>query len=392
MFSFLMEPIKRELKLSDSELGFVAGPAIYILYTTLGVPIARIADRANRVVLMSVATLLWSLFTFSFVFVNSFAGLAGAQVGIGVGEAGFSAVAISLIGDYYPTSKRARAISIYMLGMPLGVSVSGFLAGWLNLFWGWRAAFATAGVTGACLAVVMWLTMREPLPQRSHAAAKTGREKSDIFTILVMVWRVKALRHLAVAQGLATIMASSQTWLPMYFVRRFGLDTGTLGNWFVAITIVGGGIGVWASGHVNFGSPSATSSQICKRIAIITAAVLPVTAIVLWSPAATVALSVMIVARGLSWFFVAPTLSLSQSLSETGTKATMASIFIVMQVLIGATLGGQLPGVLSDALSLVGASNTIALGTSLTVFAGIAIWASIHFWLASYYLHEGGSE
>src|SRR5262249_7833455 len=139
IFGFLMEPMKRDLHLTDSQLGFLAGPALFLFYALLGVPVARMADGSHRVNIMSIAMGLWSAIVMLTAAAGKFWHLALTRIGVGVGEAGFSAIAIAVIADYHSAAERARALSIFMLALPFGAVVSSLTAGWINEAYGWRA-------------------------------------------------------------------------------------------------------------------------------------------------------------------------------------------------------------------------------------------------------------
>ena len=152
VFDILMEPIRREFSLTDAQLAFLEGPALVLLYSLLGVPVARWADRGRRVRIMTVAIALWSAIATLTATVHQFWALALVRVGVGVGEAGFSAVAVSVIGDYESDAERARAISKFMLAFPIAGLISNLLGGWINQLYGWRPVFLMTGLPGILLA------------------------------------------------------------------------------------------------------------------------------------------------------------------------------------------------------------------------------------------------
>ena len=162
ILSILLEPIKQDLGLSDSALGMLTGFAFALFYATLGIPIARFADRGNRRNLIALALTIWSGMTALSGVAQNFWHLLLARIGVGVGEAGCSPPAHSMIADYFPAENRATALGIYSLGIPFGI-LFGFIAGgWLNEFFGWRVAFFVVGIPGLLLALLVRYTLREP--------------------------------------------------------------------------------------------------------------------------------------------------------------------------------------------------------------------------------------
>lgn len=162
ILSILLEPIKQDLGLSDTALGMLTGFAFALFYATLGIPIARLADRGNRRNLIAIALTVWSAMTAVSGLAQNFWHLLIARIGVGVGEAGCSPPAHSMIADYFPSENRATALGIYALGIPFGI-LFGFIAGgWLNEFFGWRVAFFVVGVPGLLLAILVRFSLREP--------------------------------------------------------------------------------------------------------------------------------------------------------------------------------------------------------------------------------------
>jgi MFS family permease len=384
LFSFLMEPIKHDLGLSDSQLGFVAGPALALLYTLLGVPIARWADNSHRVNIMSAAIVVWSCVVMSFAAIGTYGHLVLAQVGVGIGEAGFSAIAISVISDYYSSaSVRTRAISLFMLGIPIAGVVSSLTAGWINQAYGWRAVFLAAGLPGIMLALLMKWTVEEPPRHRLFSAASAATDRPPLGAVLATLWQQRTLRHLAIGQCLASIVICCTNWLPLFFIRDHGMATGELGTWFAVIAGVGGGAGIWLSGYVTSRFGAADDRIKVRLMAMATALIAPTLAIALWSSSKELALLILIPCQALMYFFLAPTTALVQALSGPSTRATMASLFILIQVLAGGVIGIQLPGILSDLLTPILGNGGLALRWSMTATSLLALWAAIHFWLSA---------
>ena len=162
ILGILVEPIKRDLGVSDTAMGLLTGLAFAVFYTFMGIPIARIADRTNRRNLIAAALAVWSLFTALQGFAQNFIQLLLFRIGVGVGEAGCSPPSHSMLADYYPPERRATALGIYALGIPFGVLFGFFVGGWMEEFFGWRWAFVVVGVPGLLLAVLVRFTVKEP--------------------------------------------------------------------------------------------------------------------------------------------------------------------------------------------------------------------------------------
>ena len=162
ILSILIEPIKSELGLTDTAMGALSGFAFAIFYATLGIPNARYADRSNRRNLVAAALGIWSFMTAVSGLAQNFWHLLAARIGVGIGEAGCSPPAHSMIADFYPAEQRATALGIYSLGIPIGIMFGLFIGGWINELYGWRIAFFVVGLPGIILAVLIRVSLPEP--------------------------------------------------------------------------------------------------------------------------------------------------------------------------------------------------------------------------------------
>jgi MFS family permease len=380
IFSILMEPIKAEFALSDTQLGFLAGPALLFFYAFLGIPVARLADRSHRINIMSLAIGLWSLIVTASAAVTNFWQFALARVGVGVGEAGFSAVAQSVIADYHQPSERTRALAIFMLALPLGPAISSLMGGWINETYGWRAAFLVAGLPGILLALLIKLTVREP--QRSQSALIQEAPLS-LRAVLVAVWRRRALRHMIMAMMLMTVVTGGILggWSAPFFIRVHHMSTGELGTWLAFNSAVGGGAGVVLSGII--GSRLKLSGERTQARLLVGCAALawPLLVAMLLLPAKIPALLFALAVLIVLNFFFAPSFALVQGLSESRMRATVVAIVIFFQILFAGVVGLQLTGILSDAFSPRFGPESVRW--AMLAMSPAALWAAGHFWMAA---------
>ncbi|RYH08275.1 MAG: MFS transporter [Alphaproteobacteria bacterium] len=238
----LAVPIKADIELTDSELGLVGGVAFALFYSTLGVPIARIADRANRVKIVAACCFIWSLFTAACGTAQNFLHLFLARVGVGIGEAGYGAPCYSLIPDFFPPKWRARAFAIFQFGIPIGAALGVFFGGWLAASVGWRLAFVVVGLIGLPVSAVIWFFVREP--------TRGGLDGTDFQPAATTVPFKAVLARLAITPSfwLLTLGASCSAlqmyglmfWLPSLFKRSFGLSLTELSLYFGSILLAGG--------------------------------------------------------------------------------------------------------------------------------------------------------
>lgn len=383
IFGFLMEPIKAELGFSDSQLGFLAGPALVLFYATLGIPIARWADRSNRVTIMSIAIALWSGIVTISAAVHTFWQFTFARIGVGIGEAGFSAIAQSLIADYHSAAERTRALSIFMLGLPLGVALSSLMGGWINEAYGWRAAFIAAGVPSLFLAVLLKATVQDPSRASASAAAAAAAHQPSLRSVFEMLWQRKALRHLAIAMTLLNMVtASAAVWMPTFFIRDHGMSTGELGTWIAAITGTSAAVGAWSSANLSNRHRVWDERDQARILAVSAALVGPLLAMVLLWPSAQGALLWLLPAYMLKYFLLGPTWSLLQGLCASSVRATMSAIVIFAQTMLAGAVGVQLVGLISDVLGARMSGGGSLRWALMITYAGAA-WGAAHLWLAA---------
>jgi MFS family permease len=386
ILALLMQPIKGELQLSDTQLGFLAGPAFVLFYSILGIPIARLADRSSRVKIISVCAALWSVMTMLCGVVGNFWHLALARAGVGIGEAGCTPPAQSLIADYFSPAERTRALSIYMLGIPLGVLVGYLLGGWINQAYGWRAAFWIVGLPGVILALLVKWSIKEPPRSQAGQAAATAH-RPPLQSVLITVWRRRALRHLVIGMTLVNIVsASTLTWLPTFFVRQHGMTTGELGSWLALMIGVGGSVGTWLGGYLTTRYGAQDERIQLRLLAVSAATAVPLLLLVLLCPDRYVALLVSLPGNILLFFLYGPFFSLVHGLCDTNLRATTVAVVMFILVLFAGVVGAQSVGLLSDALGPVFEGG--ALRAAMAIVSLMAFWGAAHFWWATRFARQ----
>lgn len=374
----LQEPIKLELGLADWQLGLLSGIAFAAFYTVLGVPIARAADRGNRRNIIAVAIAVWSLMTAVCGLAQSYWQLFLARIGVGVGEAGCSPPAHSMISDLYPPTQRATAMSAYNLGVYLGVLI-GFLAGgWLNEWFGWRMAFLIIGLPGVAIALLVRLTVPEPARDFRSGAAPAP-PLAEVFKVL---WTRPAFRHLALAAGLhAFVGYGVGNWVPSFFIRSHGLTTGELANWLGPIAAVSGALGAIGGGYVTdlLSRRDARWSAWLPAIAIL--ASVPFSIAVYLIDDFRVALLVSVIPVVLGATYLGPTLALTHGFVNARMRAVASSVLLLVLNLIGMGLGPWITGLISDLLApRLGPES---LRWALIIVVLVNVWCALHYLLCA---------
>ena len=386
ILSILLEPVKADLGLSDTAMGMLTGFAFAMFYATLGIPIARYADRSNRRNLIALALGIWSFFTALSGVAQNFWHLLAARIGVGVGEAGCSPPAHSMIADYYPAEQRATALGIYSLGIPIGIMFGLFAGGWINELFGWRMAFFVVGVPGIILALVVRFSLAEPPRGMAEGRADSGTQPG-VGETLAYLWQKKSFRHMSFAAALTAFVGYGfVTWAPAFLIRSFGMGTGEIGTWFGLILGIPGGIGIVMGGWLadKFGAKDPKWYLWTTAIALIL--VTPFNIVVYLAADSTMALLGMIIPVLLGNFYQATTFSQTQGISELRMRAVAAGILLFIINIIGLGFGPQVVGVISDILSA--RYGTESLRYALLICSLVNVWAGAHYFVAGRHLKD----
>lgn len=250
ILAIVLEDVKAELGASDTAMGFLSGPAFVLFYTLAGIPIARWADRGSRRFVIALGLVVWSAMTAACGLARDFGQLAVARFGVGIGEAAGTPPSHSLISDYFPPERRATALSIYGMGIYLGV-LFGFLGGgYIRDLFDWRTAFLAAGAVGVPLALLLRLTVREPARGASeHDAVDT--ETPPLREVLRILFGQRSFVWLTLAACCQALSGYAiLSWGPAFLIRVHGMAVSEIGLQFGLIAGIGGAVGVTTGGFV----------------------------------------------------------------------------------------------------------------------------------------------
>jgi predicted MFS family arabinose efflux permease len=348
--NILAEPIAKDLHLSDTQIGLMTGIAFALFYTVLGLPIARYADRpgTNRPRLIAAALAIWSGMTALCGLANNFGQLLLARVGVGVGEAGCTPAAHSLISDLVPKERRASALGFYALGIPVGTVLGMIIGGLLVDALGWRHAFMIVGLPGLAMALVVLFVLKDPRHTMAPAAPVT---RMDTTAALKAIFGSKAMVLLLAAASFAAFLSYGKaTWATIFFQRTYGLSPGEVGLYFGIVNGAGGILGTWMSGKI------ADRYGHTNRKHVLTAAAW---GMLLVAPTAILgysmqdwraALFILFVPTFLGSLYYGPTYSSVQGLTSPQSRAMASAVLLFFQNLIGLGLGPLAFGMLSDAI------------------------------------------
>jgi len=381
ILAILLPQIRDEFGTSDAYLGFLAGTAFALFYVTLGIPIAQYADRCNRRNLIAAAVAMWSAMTAVSGLASNIWQLTAARVGVGIGEAGCSPPAHSLIADYFPPEKRSTAMGIYTLGISAGIMIAYLAGGWVAQKMGWRATFFVVGLPGLLLALVVRFTMQEPQRGESENRAASGR-RASLGEVCAFLKSRRSFIHMAVGAGLASFVGYSViSFLPSFMVRSFGMDTATLGKSLGLILGISGGAGFFFGGYFadRLGQDSHRRAFNFIGLMILVSAVL--FAMMLLAETSDRALWFFVLPAATMNVYLAPVLAQAQSLVALRMRATTSALVLLVINIIGLAFGPLLTGVLSDAL--MPHFGVESMRYSLLIVSSVILpWAVWHFYRA----------
>lgn len=390
ILSILQDSIKEDLGLSDFQLGLLQGVAFAVLYSTLGIPIARWADRGVRRSIIALAILVWSGMTAITGMARGFAELALARVGVGIGEAGCSPPAHSLLSDYFPAHRRATALAIYSLGIPIGSAIGTFAGGWINQLFDWRTAFLVVGLPGVLLAVLVRFTLREPTrgywdgARAQQAATSEGRESA--WYVIKTMAKLPSFRHLAFAGALHAFYGyGAAAFIPSFFLRVHEFETGELGSWLAAIGITAGALGTFLGGWLADRISRNDARWYMWLPALATAAGIPFAFIFYLWPDGRVALMLYALPAVLSGMYLGPTFAMTQALVSPRMRAMASAVLLFILNMIGMGLGPMCVGIVSDLLEPRFGIESLRWAL-LGVVVICAAWSVLHYLLAARHL------
>lgn len=384
VLSVLLPSIKEDLSLSDTALGGVA-TAFTLSYVLLGIPFARLADRHSRKAIISISLAIWSMMTAASGLAQNFIQLAAARILVGVGEAGATPPAHSMISDYFPPAMRTKALAVYGIGAPVGLIIGFSFASWLVEAYSWRIAFFTLGIPGVLFAGVCYFFIKEPPRGHSDGASVRASEAEDTppfgETVLSLL-KSPTFFHTAFATALYVVVYIAViTWLPSYFIRSFGMELTQVGFWLSISLGLSQLIGMLSSGVFTDIMVKRDVRWYCWIPAIAMFLSAPLLAFVFWTGNAALAAIVLAPAFMISIFQGPASFATVQAIAHVRTRAMAVAIFLVITNLIGGMIGPLFTGWLSDYFIASYGEDSLKWALMLVSIV-FGLWAGLHYALA----------
>jgi len=373
----LVEALKADLDLSDTQIGLITGPAFSLTYAICAIPIAKIADRHIRTRIISIAIIIWSGLTAAGGAAAGFASFAVSRIGVAAGEAGFAPAAHSIIADYTTPASRPKAMAMLGLGSAVGATLALVVGGVISDQYGWRMALYLVGASGVTLALLMALTVREPTRTTDDTGGKE-LPKGNLKSLLAN----GGLRNMIIAGALMGMgLGVLQGWGPAYIMRSFDMTATQTGTSFGIVTGITSTAGLLTGGFVGSRLNRRSPGSVFKVLAV---------AFVIASACQLASLMVdnyyifLGLTAGSTFLlasYFAPTFAGIQSLTDPSARAFAAAVTIFAVNGIGGASGAFLAGFLSDVLNPSLGENSLRWALAMLTFT--IPWAALHYYFAA---------
>ncbi|MBA3810620.1 MAG: MFS transporter [Caulobacteraceae bacterium] len=381
VMSTVLEPIRLELKLTDGGVAFLTGVSLALFYVTLGIPLSWLADRTNRRNILAIALVAWSVMSVLCGLSRNYLQLLVARIGVGVGEAGGTPPANSIIADYFPPARRAMAMAVFALGAPIGAWLGADMAGAVAKAHGWRAAFLVLGAPGVLVGLLVFLTVKEP--RRGRLDAPGGEAAPAFLDTLRFLLRQRACLHVMAGGGLSALWGWGLMWFtPTFLQRQYHLDVGEAGAVLGPIHLVAGVVSslftAWLLSRPAFGDPR----RILLLLATVTGLATVPSFIVYWTHSLTVARVMLWMFIPAIYFYIGPAMALVQNLAPAKMRAMFIAISLVAANVLNLIVAPQAVGWLSDVFAGARGPDAASLRLALLILAPTGFWAAWHYWAA----------
>ena len=378
--NLLLVPIAQDLQLKDWQLGVFTGPAFGIFYALSQIPIARLADRSPRVKIIALALAFWSAMTMAQSLAIGFLSLALARAAVAMGEAGSGPASQSLIADYFPPERRARAFAVFAFQLPVGAAIGSLIGGFGREYLGWHGVLVLVGIPGLLLAFALWKTLREPTRgywQPANLPVQPNASFGDTVRFLVAL---PSFRHTVLGYTIWVCVAGAQGFDAVYLERSFKLSPSEIGSIFGAAGLLA------MSGYYVAGWMSDKLTQRDARWALwlppIFLGLHLCTSMVYYNAGSTS----IVIALAVIGPFLPATLPLVfaniQSLAPPHMRAQAAALLLTTSTLVGMSIGPPLVGFLSDSFQPRFGDESMRYALMCMVAVGWT-WAGVHYLLGS---------
>ncbi len=386
ILAILLPAIKLEFGVDDWVLGFLVS-AFALFYVTLGIPIALLADRWNRRNLIAASLAIWSAMTALSGMATNTLQLALARFGVGIGEAGFSPAAHSMISDLYPPERRTAAMGVFTLGISIGIMLAYLAGGWVAQNIGWRVAFFIVGIPGVLSALLFWGSVEEPRRGQTDSRKDSGKSFAIIDAVRFLSRR-KSFVHMSLGAGLSSFNSyAGLSFFPSFLVRSHSMELQEVGLYLGIIIGFGSSIAYVGGGYLadKLGAQNRQRSFLLVGTATMIAWMLSIPMYFLGNPYLVLILFFFPIV--LSNAYLPTTFSQTQGLVSLRMRSVASAVLLFVINFIGLGLGPQVAGILSDLLATTFAAESLRF--SLLAINAITLpWAAWHFFVAGRHINS----
>jgi predicted MFS family arabinose efflux permease len=386
VLSTLLGPISKELKLTDTGAASLGIP-LALFYVLMGIPLSWLCDRTNRRNLLAAAVAAWSFMTVLTGYTRGYFDLLLARVGVGIGEAGGTPACSAIIADYFPAGRRSMAMTVFALGAPIGAWLGSDIAGMVSAEHGWRSAFLVLGVPGIILALIILVTIREPVRGRLDAVKQS--DAPSIMETLKFIWSQKAAVHAISGSALSAFWGWGLMWFtPLFLQRSYGMNEGEAGRLLGWIYLFGG-IGASLITAYVVARPAYTDPRkITRLLAIVTAlATIPSFIAYYTHDLGTATLMWWLFIPAI-YFYIGPAMALCQNLAAPKMRAMTLAVSLLMANVLNLIVAPWFVGALSDYFAGPTGADAASLRLAQLFLAPTGLWAAWHYWRAEKYIIE----
>jgi MFS family permease len=386
--STFLEPIRLELHLSDGGVAFLTGVSLALFYVTIGIPVAVLADRADRSKILAVSLALWSGMTALCGVARNYGQLLVCRFGVGIGEAGGTPSSMSILADKFPVVRRPMAMTIFALGASLGAWIGSSIAGTIAEQRGWRAGFVALGIPGLLVALTAFLTVREPARGQLDPDAPP-LERITLPRALKIIAKRRSVLHLLIGGAVATLWSWGLIWwMPTFLQRSHHMSVGRAGELLGSMHLIAGTSGTLFAGWLMSRPAAADSRYIARLLAAVTAiATVPSIALLLVRSDEMVTALLWVLMPAV-YFYIGPVLGLLQNAVPSNLRATVCAMLMFTANVANLVVAPQVVGWLSDWFSTLFALQTESLRWALVVLAPSGFWAAWHLWVSGATIRE----
>ena len=378
----VMETMRLELRLTDSGIAFLTGIPLAVFYVTLGIPLSWLADRSNRRNILAAALIVWSGMTAFCGLSQNYLQFLLARIGVGVGEAGGTPPANSIIADNFSAARRPMAMTIFALGAPLGAWMGADMAGYVANLYGWRAAFLVLGVPGLLLGLIVFLTIKEP--KRGRLDASDQAAKVSFGQSMAFLWKQKACLHVIMGGGVSALWGWGLIWFtPTFLQRAYSLNVAEAGAVVGPIHLIAGTVATlataWLLSRRFFDDPRRVNWLLAGGIGLATIPSfvafhthdLGVAKLMFWLFIPAI------------YFYIGPAMALIQNLAPAKMRAMFIAISLLVANVLNLIIAPQAVGFMSDYFAGPAGADAESLRLALLILAPTGFWAAYHYWAAN---------